>query len=149
MKHCINASKRCWWNGKQRRPWSDCFFRCSLDCFFRSSLILVCTVCWDLPVPIHRICTVRRLAVAVQFTKSVRFNWGRTVLVSVHSWKITRLVRAHVSIIFTGMDRNENFLLYGNTEFSLHYDDGHGYFLQPRHVFLGIARYWSSISIQW
>ena len=47
---CINASKRCWWNGKQRRPWSDCFFR--------SSLILVCTVCWDLSVPIHRICTV-------------------------------------------------------------------------------------------
>ena len=36
--------------GKQRRPWSDCFFR--------SSLILVCTVCWDLSVPIHRICTV-------------------------------------------------------------------------------------------
>ena len=50
MLHCINASKRCWWNGKQRRPWSDCFFR--------SSLILVCTVCWDLSVPIHRICTV-------------------------------------------------------------------------------------------
>ena len=22
---CVNASKRCWWNGKQRRPWSNCF----------------------------------------------------------------------------------------------------------------------------
>ena len=52
MLHCINASKRCWWNGKQRRPWSDCFFR--------SSLILVCTVWWDLSVPIHRIYKQRR-----------------------------------------------------------------------------------------
>ena len=59
MKHCTNASKRCWWNGKQCRPWSDCFWR--------SSLILVWTVCRDLSVPIHRICMVTRFHCTLPF----------------------------------------------------------------------------------
>ena len=64
--HCINASKRCWWNGKQRRPWSDCFFR--------SSLILVCTVCWDISVPIYRICTVKMEHIRHKFERQKEQN---------------------------------------------------------------------------
>ena len=61
-----NASKRCWWNGKQHRSWSDCFFR--------SSLILVCTVCWDLSVPIHRIFTVGKFCKVYEIFIRGRFQ---------------------------------------------------------------------------
>ena len=47
---CSYSSRRCIWNGKQCRHWSDC------SC--RSSLNWVCTVCSDLSVAILRIFTV-------------------------------------------------------------------------------------------
>ena len=47
---CSNASKRCRWNGKQCRPWSDCSSR--------SSLIGAWNVCSDFSVPIMRIFTI-------------------------------------------------------------------------------------------
>ena len=43
------CAKRCRWNGKQCRPWSDCSFWSGST--WRSSLICVHTVCPDLSVP--------------------------------------------------------------------------------------------------
>ena len=50
LYHKSNESKRCRWNSKQCRPWSDCSSR--------SSLIWVCTVCPGISVLKLRIITV-------------------------------------------------------------------------------------------